>query len=159
MIPISENLAGMLNDQVARELANKHFYLMLASWCHVRGLMNIEKFFKGEASDEQEHANLIMELISDANVQISIPALPVKPSTFTSCEEIARLYAEAEAETTDALESIYKESESQANIGVSNLIQSMLQEQVEEQGLTERFGNLVRQAAGNLLLLDLMFEG
>lgn len=159
MIPISNDLAKMLNDQVTRELANKHLYLMFASWCHVRGLRNLEKFFKGESEGEQGHANIIMEILNNANVEIAIPELPKKPSMFMGCDEIASLYAEAEVETTDFLEAIYKAAENQGNFGVSNVFQNLLTEQIEEQGLTERFGNLVRQAAGNLILLDLAFEG
>ena len=158
MIPISDTLAQMLNAQVTRELANKHLYLMFSSWCHVRGLKNLAKFFKGESDGEQGHANLLIEILSDANIQLSIPELPKKPSIFTSCEEIAQTYADAEVETTDFLDALYKASESEGNIGVSNLLQTMLQEQIEEQGLTERFGNLVKQANGNLIELDLIFE-
>jgi ferritin len=157
MIPISDDLARELNLQVTRELANKHLYKMISSWCHVRGLRNIEKFFAGESEGEQGHANLLMDLLDDANIQIQIPELPKKPDVFTDCGEISRVYADAETETTDFLDALYALAEKQKNIGVSNLLQSLLQEQVEEMGLTERFGNLVRQANGDLLTLDLMF--
>lgn len=158
MIPISDSLAEMLNAQVTREIANKHLYLMFSSWAHVRGLKNIAKFFKGESDGEQGHADLLTGLLNDGNIQISIPSLPVKPSSFSSCEEIARLYEEAEVETTDFLDALYKVAEAEQNIGVSNLLQGMLQEQIEEQGSTERFSSLVKQAGGNLILLDLMFD-
>jgi ferritin len=157
MIPISDPLAQALNEQVTREIANKHLYRMFSSWCHVRGLKNIEKFFAGESEGEQGHANLLMGILDDANIQIAIPSLPAKPSVFTSCEDIANTYERAEVETTDFLEALYRAAEKEGNVGVSNLLQTMLQEQIEEQGLTERFKNLVTQAGGNLLLLDLMF--
>jgi ferritin len=148
----------MLNAQVTREIANRHLYLMISSWCHVRGLKNIEKFFKGESDGEQGHANIIIGLLDDANVQLSIPELPKKPSEFASCEMIAEVYRDAEVETTDFLDAVYREAEAEGNVGISNAFQALLEEQNEEMGLTERFSNLVNQAAGNLLLLDLMFR-
>ncbi len=157
MIPISDKLAGMLNAQVTREIANRHLYRMIGSWCHVRGLKNLEKFFVGESEGEQGHANLIMGILDDANIQIAIPELPKKPSEFTSCEMIAEIYRDAEIETTDFLDNLYREAEDEGNIGVSNVLQGLLEEQIEEMGLSERFSNLVNQAAGNLILLDLAF--
>lgn len=154
MIPISEKLTAELNAQIARELGNRLLYKHFASWAHVRGLKNIEKFFSGQADGEMGHAKLISDLLSDGNVQIAIPAIEGKPSTFESCEQIAGLYVEAEGETTEHLESIYFSAEEEKAIGVSNLLQGMLQEQVEEEGLADRFSNLVGIAAGNLILLD-----
>jgi ferritin len=158
MIPISDDLARELNLQVTREMTNRNLYLMFASWCHVRGLKNIEKFFKKESDGEWGHANLLMDILSDANVQIDVHVLPVKPDpkTFVDCKFIAETYRDAEVETTDFLDALYSSAEKQKNVGVSNLLQGMLQEQVEEQGLTERFYNLVMQANGNLIELDLV---
>jgi ferritin len=158
MIPISDKLARMLCDQVGRESGNSFLYLMFSSWCHVRGLKHIESFFKGESDGEKGHAALLSKLLDEGNIQIVIPAIPAKPHDFPDCEEISLTYESAEAETTDFLEALYKEAEAEGNVGVSNLLQSMLEEQIEEQGLTERFKNLVHQANGNLLLLDLMFD-
>lgn len=158
MIPISNKLAGMLNDQVSRETGNSILYIHFASWAHVRGLKHIESFFKGESDGEKGHAVLLSKLLDEGNLQISIPAIPAKPSNFDSCEDIALTYESAEAETTDFLDALYKEAESEGNVGVSNVLQGMLEEQVEEQGLTERFANLAKQANGNLILLDLMFD-
>lgn len=158
MIPISDKLAKMLNDQVARETGNKHLYRQFASWCHVRGLKNIEKFFLGESEGEQGHANIFMGLLDNGNIQIAISDMPAKPSSFGSCEEIAALYASAEVETTDHLDQIYRAAEDEGNVGVSNVLQGLLEEQIEEQGLTERFNNLVKQAGGNLIMLDLAFD-
>ena len=158
MIPISDKLASMLNEQIGREIGNSHLYKIFSSWCHIRGLKNIEKFFAGEAEGEMVHAKLISDLLSDGNVQIVIPAIEQKPHEFDSCEKIADLYVSAEAETTEHLEDIYQEAESETAVGVSNLLQSLLQEQIEEEGTADRMARLVSESGGNLLLLDLIFE-
>jgi len=158
MVPISDKLSGMLNAQVGREIGNSHLYRQMSSWAHVRGLKNIASFFNGEADGEMGHAKLISDFLSDANVQIVIPDIPAKPTEYKDCLEIANLYMEAEAQTTEFLEGIYQEAESSNAVGVSNLLQGLLQEQLEEEGNSDRVFSLVNESNGNLLLLDLMFE-
>ena len=158
MIPISDSLASLINAQIGRELGNSHLYKQFASYCHVMGLKHIEKFFATEAEGEQGHAGLLSSLLDNANIQIAIPDIPAKPSSFSGCDVVAQLYSEAEVETTDHLDQLYRAAEEEGNIGVSNVLQGMLEEQIEEQGLTERFANSVKLAGGNLILLDLAFE-
>ena len=158
MKPITDSLASLLNAQASRELGNSILYRHFASWAHVRGLKNIAKFFQGESDGELGHAKMLTDLLNDGNVQIAFTDIPQKPYDLRDCKTISELYADAEVETTDHLDDIYRAAEAEGNVGVSNMIQSMLQEQVEEQGLTERFKALVEQANGNLLLLDLMLN-
>jgi ferritin len=159
MIPISEKLSEMLNEQASRELGNSLLYKHFTSWAHTKGLKHIAAFFKRESEGEVEHHNMILGLLDEGNAPIAIPAIPAKPSSFKDCEEIARLYMEAEAETTEHLEEIYQAAELEKAIGISNLFQGMLQEQIEEEGLADRLSQLVSLANGNLIELDLAIEG
>ena len=157
MVPISDKLSGMLNAQVGREIGNAHLYRQMASWAHVRGLKNIASFFMGEADGEMGHAKLISDFLSEGNAQIIIPAIEAKPSEFSGCEEIGRLYVEAEAATTEFLEEIAHQSDTEYCISVQDLMQRMLAEQNEEEGISDRTQRLIEAAGGNLILLDLAF--
>lgn len=158
MIPISDNLSKMLLEQVAHELGNKFSYVNMASWAHVRGLENIEKLFKSQADGEQGHSDMIASLLNDANIPVVIKTIPERMGDFVSCGAIADEFERIEADTTDRLDAIYKAAESEGNAGVSNFIQGMIQEQIEEMGLSERFSKKVELSGDNLLLLDISFE-
>jgi len=158
MIPISEKLSEMVNSQIARELGNSLLYSHFSSWAHIRGLKNIAKFFKGESDGEKGHAEILTKVLNDSNIQIALPAIPEKPSNFADCMAIADEYERAEVETTDFLDALYMAAEDEKCIGLSNVLQGMLEEQLEEQGTTERVKSLFEQAGGNYLLLDLMFD-
>lgn len=158
MIPISDKLSEMLQEQLAHELGNKYSYTNMASWAHVRGLKNLEKLFKSQADGEQGHSDLIAGLLNDANVPVVVKTIAERPSSFSDCMAIATEFERVEAQTTDRLDAIYKSAESENAIGVSNLLQGMLQEQIEEMGLSERFKTMVEMANGNLFLLDLMLD-
>jgi ferritin len=158
MLPISDKLIGMINAQAGRELGNSLLYRHFSSWCHTKGLPHIEAFFLGESEGEVGHHKLLTGFLDDANAPIAIPAIEAKPSEFTDCMEIGRAYIEAEAATTDHLMELYQVSEGEKNIGLSDLLQSLLREQTEEEGLADRTMNKIMLSNGNLLLLDLSFE-
>ena len=155
---ISETLAGMLNAQISHELANRLQYLMIASWCHGQGLKGLESFFTTQASGEQEHADKFTAYLNEANAQVAVPAVEKRTSEFKDCEQIANLYVETEALTTEKIMALWRQTETDRDIGSQDLLQVMLREQIEEEGLAERFGNLVDLAGGDLLKLDLMFS-
>jgi len=158
MIPISEKLVSMLNSQVAHEIRNELTYRQISSWAHNRAMKGIASYFSSQADGEHSHADMIMGLLRDANVQLAIPTIEQPPSQFESCEMIASLYTGTEASTTDALEAISRQSDAEYDIAVQSVMQELLREQAEEEGQTERFANAVSLANGNLILLDLMFR-
>jgi ferritin len=155
MIPISDTLIPILQRQVAHELRNELVYRSVASWAATKWLKGIQAYFSSQADGEAGHAKIIMGLLADANEPLAIPNIENIPSGFTSCEQIASLYIETEAATTAVLETLYFAAESDKAVGVSNIIQGMLTEQIEEEGSGDRFLNAVDLAGGNLLLLDL----
>ncbi len=158
MIPISEKLSEMLQDQLAHELGNKYSYTNMASWAHVRGLKNIEKLFKSQADGEQGHSELIAGLLNDANIPVVVKTIAERQSTFNDCMAIAEEFERVEAQTTDRLDAIYQAAEGENAVGVSNFLQGMLQEQIEEMGLADRFKTMVEISAGSLFMLDLMLD-
>lgn len=155
MIPVSEKLIFMLEEQTAHEIGNNLQYRMVSSWAETKGLKNIAGYFSKQADGEADHAKWLMDLLKDANVPLAIPTIEKRVSEFASCEVIAQLYIETEAETTNRLESIAKVSDGEYNIGVQNLMQKMLAEQLEEEGSSDKFANLVKLANGSPIMLDL----
>ena len=155
MKPISDTLSTMLNHQIAHEMGNELLYRQIASYAHNLGLKGIEGYFSSQADGERDHASWIRDILHDANIQIAVPIVPSKPSVFSSCDEIAQLYVETEAATTDALEMISKQADSEYDIGVQDLMQKMLREQTEEEGSADRFLALAQLAQGDMIKLDL----
>ena len=155
MKPISDTLVTMLNRQIAHETGNELLYRHIASYAHTLGLKGIESYFSSQADGERDHAGWLRDLLNNANIQIAVPAIPEKPNKFSSCEEIAALYIEAEASTTDALEAISRQSDAEYDIAVQSLMQKMLEEQTEEEGSADRFALLVQLSGGDMIKLDL----
>lgn len=152
---ISEPMAALLNQQVGHEIANRMLYRMFASYAHNLGLKNIEKFFTGESDGELGHSDKFVAYILESNSPLIVPAIEKKPH-LNDCGEIANAYIQAEADTTAHIKAIWAQSVADNDIGTQDLLQFFLREQIEEEGLAERFGNAVDLANGNLPLLDLM---
>jgi ferritin len=155
MIPISDTLIPMLQKQISHELRNELIYRTVASWAATKWLKGIQSYFSSQADGEAGHAKIIMGLLADANEPLAIPDIENIPSGFTSCEQILSLYVETEAATTAVLETLYFAAEAQKAIGLSNTIQSMLTEQIEEEGSADRLAQAFETSGGSLILLDL----
>ena len=154
---ISELVASLINQQVANELSNRLQYLQISSWCHNLGLKRLEAFFKKESDGELGHSDKFIAYLLESNTPLAVPSLPQRQSTFNDCEEIANLYVEVEAKTTRDINSIWDVAVADRDWGTQDLLQGLSREQIEEEGLAERFSNLTERAGGDYIKLDLMF--
>lgn len=155
MIPISDTLIPMLQAQASHELRNELVYRSIASWAATKWLKGIQSYFSSQADGEASHAKIIMGLLADANEPLAIPNIENIPSGFTSCEQILSLYTETEAATTAVLETLYFAAEAERAVGISNIVQGMLTEQIEEEGSSDRLAQAFDLCGGSLILLDL----
>ena len=155
MIPISEKLIFMLRDQVAHEIGNKLQYLIVKSWAETQGLNNIAKYFGTQAEGEESHADILMNLLKDANSPLVIPTIEARQSEFADAEAVIRVYSETESDTTDRLEAISRVSDTEYNIGVQSVMQTLLLEQTEEEGSVDRLQRALQACGGNVAMLNL----
>ena len=154
---ISEQVANLINAQISHELGNRLLYIQISSWAHDLGLKRIAAFFKGESDSEQGHADKFVSYLQEANTQVAVPIIDAKQSIFKDCDDVASSYVEAEATTTRNINSIWEVAIAEKDYATQDLLQWFSHEQVEEEGLAERFSNLVDLANGDYLKLDLMF--
>lgn len=153
----SELLTGLINAQISRELGNRLLYLHIASWFHNQGLKRLAKFFTGEAEGEQGHADRFMGYLREANTQVAVPSIEAKQASFRDADEIANLYIEAEAITTQYIDALWDVAVAEKDWSVQDLLQWFSREQTEEEGLAERFASLANLSNGDLVSLDLAF--
>ena len=64
---LSQNLNDAINQQIMLELQNQNAYMQIASIFEDMQLKNLAKFFKEQASDEYDHANLFIDHLNDRN--------------------------------------------------------------------------------------------
>lgn len=154
------NLHKRLVDQITMELVAHNAYLNMSVLFDHVGVFNLRDFAKKQAKEELEHANKLMDFLSDIGVIYQIGPLP-------TCE-IDLLHESNPIKIVEILISLglskernlgyYIKDTYQAAKGLDSEIEQFLlwyiEEQVEE---VSQFDDLMTQfniCGGNLLILD-----
>lgn len=155
---LSQELNEALNMQIIHELKNSNIYSQIESFFEDLQLKNLANYFKNNSQHEKEHANKFIEYLnSRTGGKVSIGEIDgvVEINTI---EDIANLYVQTEESTTESIEDIYDlvfEQKSYMDLG---FIQSMLNEQVEEEDVANEFALKIKMTK-DYVLFDATFEG
>ena len=103
---ISDSLNGAICEQVAHEIFNSNLYLYISAFLKNKGLDNISKHFEGQWKEEQGHAKMFVDFLTDMNSDVKIPEVPACETAFDNILDIANLYLQREILTTESIDSI-----------------------------------------------------
>lgn len=133
---LSSELLAALNTQYARELSNHRLYLRLAAPLDAgNAFLGCATFFRKNATEELDHAQLFYDYINDRNEKVNPPVLG-KPAEITA-KNLVDLFEEAfvaESANSAALLTLYDMADTPTKI----FLQPIILEQVKsERKLTE----------------------
>ena len=103
---ISEALAEVLTAQWNHEITNSHIYLGMMTFLKGKGLENIAKLFEHQYEEEQSHAKMIVDFLTDVGAPFFPPSIPACNTKFNGIDDLARLYLDRELLTTKSLNEI-----------------------------------------------------
>jgi len=135
---ISEELNNALIEQWGHEVFNSHIYITIMAFFKNKGLDNIAKLFQGQHQEEQNHAQIILNLLTDLNSPFDAPTIDEFRLGEVSFMEIAKMYADREIQTTESLNVIKELAIDERNPVVEEKIREMisLQQHEYEEALT-----------------------
>lgn len=155
---LSETIKNALNNQISHERKNQAIYLQIASYFEDMQLTNISKFFFEQANGENNHAQwLIDHLNNRTGGKVTLQPIEAPNLEINSIKDIANIYVAVEESTTANLETIYQmilDEKSYIDISFMN---KMLEEQVEEEDLANKFALQV-QLCNDLVLYNNTFS-
>lgn len=102
---LSEALRTALIEQFGAEKYNAHLYLAIYAFLKNKGLENIAKLFLDQYKEENEHAEMIIEFLTDLSARVEIPQV-FSIQHPEDLLEIAKLYLDREVATTLSLTEI-----------------------------------------------------
>lgn len=123
---ISDNLIDSLLAQWAHEKYNAHLYLYISSFLKNKGLNNLGSKFYGQYKEENEHSEMIINLLTDFNATVTLPEIDEINFPIVSIIEIAEKYLSREYETTVNLDEIKKLSIDESNPVVEEFMREMI---------------------------------
>jgi len=134
MIPqlISNDLSQVLIEQVGHELYNAHLYKYISAYLKNKGLDNVSKMFDNQFKEETEHAEMIIQLLTDTNTKFIMPSIDGCQMEFSTLLDIAQKYIDREIETTQSLIEIKRMAMDEDNGVVEERIRKMIKLQQHE---------------------------
>jgi ferritin len=97
------NEVAIIMPRVQDELNARYFYEAASAWCRTNGYDNAAKYYANEASQENEHYTRWINFLSDWNVKIDFPTIPIPP-VFTSLIDILEKQYQIEFNLGEAYE-------------------------------------------------------
>lgn len=129
---ISDNLIDSLLVQWAHEKYNAHLYLYISSFLKNKGLNHLGSKFYNQYKEENEHSEMIINLLTDVNADVVLPEIDEVNIPITSIIDIADKYLLREHETTTSLDEIKKMSIDETNPVVEEFMRKMIEMQRHE---------------------------
>lgn len=129
---ISDNLIDSLLVQWAHEKYNAHLYLYISSFLKNKGLNHLGSKFYNQYKEENEHSEMIINLLTDVNADVVLPEIDEVNIPITSIIDIADKYLLREHETTTSLDEIKKMSIDESNPVVEEFMRKMIEMQRHE---------------------------
>jgi len=104
---MTENLREALITQWSHELYNSNIYATMSAYLKNKGFDKIAGHFDGQVSEERGHADLILGLLTDLNIDFYAPQIEsFDCSGINTIVDLADAYLQREIITTDSLDEI-----------------------------------------------------
>jgi ferritin len=141
---MNQEILNALNAQIGHEYENYMLYEQASAYCDDRGLDESAKLFRKQADGEMEHARKFTDYVRDARGKVVIPAIKAQKSEFATGEEVFLAAFEREQETTKKIYAIRDLSWKAGDHATFEMLTWFVNEQVEEENLTDKLLAVVR---------------
>lgn len=85
---INSQIETELGKLVAIELTASHIYHYISMWCDNAGYFGAKKWYQKQSEEEKEHAQKVMNYISDRNGCVIMPTLPNIIADFKTLRDV-----------------------------------------------------------------------
>lgn len=154
---LSEKMLKILNEQIAHELFNEHFYWACAAYFDYIDLDNIARYFRLHAAEEKTHADKFYDYINDNGGRAIIPEVKKPMGEFKNVVHPFELAVQAEEDTSENIRKISKLAAEEQDHRTIHFIHEFELEQQEEEDLWNYNLSRVKLAEKDnsaLLILD-----
>lgn len=135
---LTEEIEGLLNEQIKMEAKSSAIYLAMASWCDRHGFDNSADFFYSQAEEERSHMMKIFKYINDLGGAAVSPEVSDIPADFDSFRGIFEEALQQEISVTQSLNRIAAKCQKVQDYTTFNFLAWFLNEQVEEEYVARR---------------------
>lgn len=148
-IMISERIANLINDQIAKEQYAAQYYLSMSAWFYSQDLDGIANYFRVQSKEELMHADKMFDYLNDVGAQIVMGAIAQPPSEFTNATEVFEKALEHEKSVTQSIFNIVKAANEEFDYATTSFLQWFINEQVEEEASASQYVSKIKMVCDN----------
>lgn len=130
---ISEDLHNALLNQWVEEKENSHTYLYIGAYLKNKGLDNMGKFFFDASQEEDEHAQSIVKLLTDLNLEFVPRTISEQVFDCSKISLVADKFVQREVQTTQSLQEIKEISINESISGFESVIEEHIRRMISNQ--------------------------
>ena len=152
---LSNEVLSALNAQIGHEYSNYMLYEQASAFFDDKAMTLAAELMRKQADGELDHGRRFTNYVRDAKGKVVIPTIPAQRSDFTSGEDVFRAAYEREQETTAKIYALRDLAWKAGDHATFEMLTWFVNEQVEEENLTENLLQVVRGfGEKNLYLIE-----
>jgi bacterioferritin B len=149
------SFAEELNAHIGNEYAASQQYVAIAVYYDQETLPQLAAHFYRQAVEERNHAHMIVQYLLDADLPVTIPALPDPKTSFKDAVAPVKLALQQEKEVTAQISRLAGLAREEDDLVGAQFLDWFLKEQREEvASMSELLSIVTRAAESNLLLAE-----
>ncbi len=141
---MNQEVLNLLNAQIGHEYENYILYEQASAYFDDLGMDGAAKLMRKQADGELEHARKFTDYVRDAKGKVVIPTIKAQKNDFATGEEVFLAAYERERETTAKIYAIRDLAWKSGDHATFEMLTWFVNEQVEEENLTEKMLLVVR---------------
>ncbi len=130
---MDKKVAGLLNDQINKELYSAYLYLDMANFYDEKGLDGFANWYEIQAKEEQDHAMLIYQYLHNNNEKVTLEAIAKPDKTFTTLLDPLTAGLAHEQYVTSLINNIYTAAQEVKDFRTTQFLDWFVKEQGEEE--------------------------
>ena len=130
---MDKKVAGLLNDQINKELYSAYLYLDMANFYSGKGLDGFASWYEIQAKEEQDHAMLIYQYLHNNNEKVTLEAIAKPDKTFTTLLDPLTAGLAHEQYVTSLINNIYTAAQEVKDFRTTQFLDWFIKEQGEEE--------------------------
>ncbi len=130
---MDQKVAGLLNDQVNKELYSAYLYLDMANFYAGQGLDGFANWYEIQAKEEQDHAMLMYRYLHNNGETVTLGAIAKPDKEFKALPDPLKAAHEHEQYVTSLINAIYDAAQAAKDHRTMQFLDWFVKEQGEEE--------------------------
>ena len=132
---ITQDIAKLLNEQIAKEMFAANLYLSMSSWCYENSFDGAGLFLFQHADEESGHAQRLITYLNETDSKVIITEVATPESNFNGLLDVFEKTYAHEQKITQSINNLVDCTLQSKDYPTFNFLQWYVSEQHEEEAL------------------------